>query len=117
MVRDLLYFSFCMDQLLKKRVPLMDALQVCLEQIHKLPLVEVMSSIKQGLSFSDSLLLHPKVFDRHLIHYVGLSEYTGQNYFETVYQYLKFKFHMKDSLKKAFIYPFFVLMFVIILFL
>ena len=106
-----------MNQLLKVKVQLPDALRACIDQSPSLKkqLSNVLYCIEHGSMLSTALQRYPRVFDNIFVHYVRLGESTGRNYFEAIHTYLVFKQSIINRIKKALIYPAFVLLFLIIL--
>lgn len=118
MIKDeLIHFVYCMHQLIVVRIPLVEALRCCLENMHSLRpyILKVIQDIQNGFMLSEALKQYPRVFDSLFINYVALGERTGKSYFEYIYQYLLLKQNFRKHIKKALIYPIFVGVFIIIL--
>ena len=118
MIKDeIIHFVYCMNQLTEAKIPLMEALYCCIDHMNALKksMMTIIHDIEHGSRLSEALQKYPALFDHLFIKYVSLSEQTGKNYFHHIYQYLQLKQTFHNNIKKAFIYPAFIIGFLIIL--
>jgi len=115
--KEKLYFFDNLSMLLNAGIPILESLQIILDQ-SKVPklifLIEfIHSNIRNGKSLSQILILFAQVFDSAEIGLILAGEQTGQlaQSLDQVSESLKEKIELKNELKKASIYPVIVLCF------
>jgi MSHA biogenesis protein MshG len=112
---ELLMFSRHMHTLLRSGVPILRALQALLESTThagmKRLLTDLRTGLDSGLTLSQALLKHPKVFDRFYVAMVRVGETSGRltEAFDRLHEHTEFQLHMRNQVKAALRYPQFVL--------
>lgn len=102
--------------LIEARVPVVTSLKTISEQIDnrylKLILKEIEDNIEDGMSFSEALEKHPKVFDVMTINIIRAGEISGnlQRSIEFVADSIEKNYHLTAKIKGALFYPFFVIL-------
>ncbi|MEW6314278.1 MAG: type II secretion system F family protein [Pseudomonadota bacterium] len=111
---ELLLFSRQMYTLLKAGVPIMRALAGLQESTQNRAMAEVLQdlrdSLDSGRELSAALRRHPKVFSSFYVSMVRVGEMTGMldETFLRLYNHLEFERSMKERIRTALRYPFFV---------
>jgi type II secretory pathway component PulF len=109
-VKDKIIFTKQMAVLLKSGVPLLDALELLIEQFEgrlRAILVGVKDDIKEGVSFADALKKYPKVFDSIYVQLVRAGEASGrlEIILERLTQYLERAEEVTKRVRGAMAYP------------
>ncbi len=119
--KDIAYFTRQLSTLLKAGLPLMQAMDI-ISRGHENPafsrlINDVKLNIQSGSSFANSLRAHPDYFDTLYCNLVESGEQTGvlDNLLERLATYLEKNLAMISKLKKAMIYPIFILAVVFII--
>jgi type II secretory pathway component PulF len=109
--RELIDFFITSSSLLKAGVTFLDALRAIKEEVES-PVFrniigDMISSVEEGKSFSDSLANHPRVFSDHILGLIRAGEFGGklQDTFKELVRYLEWKTALKANIKQATIYP------------
>jgi type IV pilus assembly protein PilC len=101
--------------LIEAHVPVVTSLKTISEQTDnrflRVVLREIEDNIEDGMSFSESLEKHPKVFDTMTINIVRAGEISGnlQHSIEFVADSIEKNYHLTSKIKGALFYPAFVL--------
>ncbi len=123
--RDLINFSFHLEQLTRSGVPILDGL-IDLRDGEENPgfkdvISSVIEAIEGGSSFSQALAMYPKVFDDVFINLIRVGERSGQmaTVLSDITETLKWQDEIIAKAKKAVTYPAVVgtLIFAVIMFL
>ena len=118
-LKDKIMLCVQLEQLDKAGVPILDSLADVRDSTDSKKLKEIMAdvyeSVKNGTVLSEALAKHPKTFDSVFVGLVSAGEKTGNLHeaFHTLTHHLKWNAEIKRKVKKATIYPTFML-FVII---
>jgi type IV pilus assembly protein PilC len=113
--RELIAFTYHMEQLLKAGVPLVDALTDLRDSVDNEMLKNVISglieNIGSGRTFSQALAEHPKVFSEVYVSMVHVGENSGQlvRVLQDLSGMLKWQFELAAKAKRMLTYPAFVL--------
>lgn len=107
-------FTKQLSVLLKAGVPLLQALDLLIEQFDKkfkTILINVKDGVKAGQSFADQLSNYPKVFSKVYVQLVKAGEASGKLYLilNRLISYMEREEETKKRIKKATSYPIFVL--------
>ena len=111
---DLLLFSRQMHTLLKSGVPIMRALSglqdAAINPEMKRVIGEIRESLEGGRELSQALARHPRVFTPFYLSMVRVGEATGllEEIFFRLFEHLEFERYMREQVKSALRYPFFV---------
>ena len=111
---DLLLFSRQMHTLLKSGVPIMRALSglqdAAINPEMKRVIGEVRESLEGGRELSQALARHPRVFSPFYLSMIRVGEATGllEEVFFRLFEHLEFERYMREQVKSALRYPFFV---------
>ncbi|MDP3889129.1 MAG: type II secretion system F family protein [bacterium] len=108
--KNKILFTKQMAILLKSGVPLLDALELLIEQFEgrlRTILVNVKDDIKEGISFADALKKYPKVFDSIYVQLVRAGEASGrlEIILERLTQYLERREEIAKRVRGAMQYP------------
>ncbi len=109
--RDLINFSFHLEQLTRSGVPILDGLSDLREGEENPGLRDVIASlieaIEGGSSFSQALAMYPKVFDDVFVSLVKVGEKTGSmpEVLSDITETLKWQDEIMAKAKKAVSYP------------
>lgn len=101
--------------LIEAHVPVVTSLKTISEQTDnrflRSVLIEIEDDIEDGMSFSESLEKHPKVFDTMTINIIRAGEISGnlQHSIEFVADSIEKTYHLNSKIKGALFYPAFVL--------
>ncbi len=112
---ELLMFSRHMHTLLRSGVPILRALQALLESTTHPGMQRMLTDLKagldSGLTLSQAMLKHPKVFDRFYVAMVRVGETSGRltEAFDRLHEHTEFQMQMRNQVKAALRYPQFVL--------
>lgn len=112
---DLMIFTRQFSTLLGAQVPLSDSLKSLYEQVSNPTLKEVITElsvdVESGLSLSQALSRHPKVFSGFYINLVKSAEITGKlsEVFDFLADYLEKQSILKAKIRNALFYPIFVI--------
>jgi len=113
--KELMVIFRQLSTLIEARVPVVTSLKTLAEQIDnrylKLILKEIEDNIEDGMSFSESLEKHPKVFDTMTINIIRAGEISGnlQRSIEFVADSIEKNYHLTSKIKGALFYPVFVI--------
>ena len=111
---DLLLFSRQMHTLLKSGVPIMRALSglqdAAINPEMKRVIGEIRESLEGGRELSQALARHPRVFSPFYLSMIRVGEATGllEEVFFRLFEHLEFERYMREQVKSALRYPFFV---------
>ncbi len=109
--RELIDFFITLSSLLKAGITFLDGLRAIKDEVEtpvfRNIIGDMISSVEEGKSFSDSLANHPKVFSNHIIGLVRAGEFSGklQDTFEEMIRYLEWQTALKANIKQATRYP------------
>ncbi len=101
--------------LIEARVPVVTSLKTISEEMSnrylRVVLNEIEDNIEDGMSFSESLEKHPKVFDTMTINIIRAGEISGnlQHSIEFVADSIEKNYHLTSKIKGALFYPAFVI--------
>jgi len=107
---DKLFFTKQMSVLLEAGVPLLDALNLIIEQtsgrLHSI-IVQVRDSVTQGVSLADSLQQFPHVFESIYVQLVRAGEASGnlEVMLQKLHEYLERQEELRKKISKALTYP------------
>ncbi len=113
--KDLLLFSRQMHTLIKSGVPILQALDGLQSSTPNKSLKVVLKGIRKKLGAGSELYVslshYPKVFSRFYVSMIHVGEMTGtlDLVFLRLYYYLEFEGEMRQRIKSALRYPFFVI--------
>ncbi|MBN1378705.1 MAG: type II secretion system F family protein [Gammaproteobacteria bacterium] len=113
--KELIAFTYHLEQLLNAGVPLIDALQDIRDSISQSALKDIASSLIEnigtGRTFSQALAQHPKIFGTVYINMVNVGETSGQlvKVLRDLTGMLRWQYELTAKAKKMMIYPMFVL--------
>lgn len=114
-VKELITFTYHMEQLLKAGVPLVDALADLRDSVDNDMLKNVISglieNIGSGKTFSQALAEYPKVFSEVYVSMVHVGENSGQlvRVLQDLAGMLKWQFELAGKARRMLTYPVFVL--------
>lgn len=105
-LKDKIFFTKQLAVLLKASVPLLDALELLIEQTEKglrTIVISLKDNVKEGRSLADSMLLFPKVFDTTYVQLVRAGEASGnlERILERLTQYLSESQELRSKIKGA----------------
>ncbi|HEX5057185.1 MAG TPA: type II secretion system F family protein [Gammaproteobacteria bacterium] len=118
-VKELITFTYHMEQLLKAGVPLVDALTDLRDSVDNDMLKNVISglieNIGTGKTFSQALAEYPKVFSEVYVSMVHVGENSGQlvRVLQDLAGMLKWQFELATKARRMLTYPVFVLVLVL----
>jgi type IV pilus assembly protein PilC len=118
-VKELIAFTYHMEQLLKAGVPLVDALTDLRDSLDNDMLKNVITglidNIGSGKTFSQALAEYPKVFGEVYVSMVHVGENSGQlvRVLQDLSGMLKWQFELAAKAKRMLTYPIFVLVVVL----
>lgn len=110
-LEDLLMFTRQLATMLDAGIPLLQCLQTLEEQAEegqfKNTLEIVVEDLSHGLSFSEALSNHPKIFDKLYVNMVRAGEAGGflSEILERVASYIESAYALKSKVKSAMMYP------------
>ncbi len=110
-IGDVLVFTRQLATILHAGLPLLDGLNIMIEQVEnpgfKKVISELVDSIKSGNSFSDALREHPKVFSEMYVSMVEAGEEGGvlDDILHRVMKIMEKNEDTKNKIKSAFTYP------------
>jgi type IV pilus assembly protein PilC len=113
--KELISFSYHLEQLLNAGVPLVDALQDLRDSISQGAFKDVASSLIEnigtGKTFSQALAQHPKIFSTVYINMVHVGETSGQlvRVLRDLTGMLRWQYELAAKARKMLVYPVFVL--------
>jgi type IV pilus assembly protein PilC len=113
--KELISFTYHLEQLLNAGVPLVDALQDLRDSVSQGALKDVASglieNIGTGKTFSQALAQHPKVFSTIYINMVHVGETSGQlvKVLRDLSGMLRWQYELAAKARKMMVYPAFVL--------
>lgn len=102
--------------LIQARVPVVTSLETISEQMDnrylKSILRELQDDIEDGMSFSEALEKHPKVFDSMMVNMIKAGEVSGglQRSIEFVANNIEKNYHLTSKIRGALMYPGFVML-------
>ena len=111
---DIILFTRQLSSLVDSGVPIVNGLDIVMSQMPSLQLKdvlgEVISRIKDGKSFSDSLATHPEVFPQLYTAIVNSGEVSGslKNTLTRLADFLEKEEEFRNSVRSALVYPAFV---------
>lgn len=105
-LKDKIFFTKQLAVLLKAGVPLLDALELLIEQTEKglhTIVISLKDGVKEGRSLADSMLQFPKVFDTTYVQLVRAGEASGnlEKILERLSQYLAESQELRTKIKSA----------------
>lgn len=105
-LKDKIFFTKQLAVLLKASVPLLDALELLIEQTEKglrTIVISLKDNVKEGRSLADSMLQFPKVFDTTYVQLVRAGEASGnlERILERLTQYLSESQELRNKIKGA----------------
>lgn len=105
-LKDKIFFTKQLAVLLKAGVPLLDALELLIEQTEKglrSIIISLKDNVKEGRSLADSMLQFPKVFDTTYVQLVKAGEASGslERILERLTQYLSESQELRTKIKGA----------------
>jgi type II secretory pathway component PulF len=105
-LKDKIFFTKQLAVLLKAGVPLLDALELLIEQTEKglrTIIISLKDNVKEGRSLADSMLQFPKVFDTTYVQLVKAGEASGslERILERLTQYLSESQELRTKIKGA----------------
>jgi type IV pilus assembly protein PilC len=113
--KEMILLCMQLEQLEKAGVPLMDSLNDLRDgaenqKLHNL-MADIGNEVKNGMIFSTALATHPEVFDEVFVGLVAAGEKTGELHliFGHLASHLKWNFEIKSQIKKATLYPVFLI--------
>lgn len=109
-LKDKIFFTKQLAVLLKAGVPMLDALELLIEQSEKglrSIVIELKDGVKEGQSLADGLSKFPKVFDTTYIQLVRAGEASGnlERILERLTSYLEQSQELRKQVKKALMMP------------
>lgn len=113
--KDIMLVFRQLSTLIEARVPVVTSIETVSEQVEKryfrLILKEIKEDIGDGMSFSEALEKHPKVFDPMMVHIIRAGEVSGtlQKSIEFIADNTEKNYHLTSKVRGALIYPAFVL--------
>ena len=113
--KELISFTYHLEQLLKAGVPLIEALHDLRDSINHGLMKDVVSSLIEnigaGKTFSEALAEHPKVFGSVYINMVHVGESSGQlvRVLNDLTEMLRWQFELTAKARKIMVYPIIVL--------
>ena len=114
--KDIITFTYQLEQLLSAGVPLMSVLESLRESFHdkkgmQTLISQIIDDMRNGRTLSEALSEHEKVFSPVYISLVKVGEQTGQleNIFHDLAEMLKWEDELASKAKKIMIYPSIVL--------
>lgn len=118
--KDLVFFTKQLALLLKSGVPLLQALELLVEQTEKYLrtiVVSLKDAIKEGSSLADALQRYPRIFDTTYVQLVRAGEASGNLdvILNRLTSYLEKRQEVQRRIKKALSYPLFQLGFILII--
>lgn len=117
--KELINFSYHLEQLLKAGVPLIEALQDLRDSTNRGLFRDVISglidTISSGSTFSEALAQHPKVFSKVYINMIHVGENSGQlvKVLQDLTSMLRWQYELTAKAKQIMIYPSIVLVIVV----
>jgi type IV pilus assembly protein PilC len=113
--KEMILLCMQLEQLEKAGVPLMESLNDLRDSaenqsIHNL-MADIGNEVKNGMIFSEALNTHPEVFDEVFVGLVAAGEKTGELHliFGHLASHLKWNYEIKSQIKKATLYPLFLI--------
>jgi type II secretory pathway component PulF len=100
-IKQKILFTKQLAVLLKSGVPLLQALELLIEQFHgtlRSILIKVKDDIKEGVSFADALGKYPKIFDAIFVQLVKAGEATGK--LDTILERLTVYLERREAIAK-----------------
>ncbi len=113
--KELITFTYHLEQLLGAGVPLVDALQDLRDSVDNISFKDtiagLMENIGTGKTFSEALGEYPKVFSNVYVSMVYVGENSGQlvRVLKDLTEMIRWQFELQAKAKKMMIYPAFVL--------
>ncbi len=113
--RDIVAFSRQLSIMFKSQIPLIESLEVLAFQASregfKETLLKINEEIEAGVTFSKALSRYPRVFSTFYISMVKSGEASGKlaESLEYLAEHLERDYHLKSTIRGAFIYPIFLL--------
>lgn len=109
-LKDKILFTKQLAVLLKSGVPLLQALELLIEQFEgrlKSIIIEIKDGIKEGKSFADGLSKYPKIFDTIYIQLVRAGEASGklEVILDRLVEYMERRAELVKKVKGALRYP------------
>ena len=113
--KDVVVFSRQLATLFEARIPVASALKTLMSEAAKPALkriiAEILDDVAGGMSLSQAMAKHPKVFSSFYVHLVRSGEESGklQDIFTYLADYLERSYYLAAKAKNSLIYPAFVL--------
>jgi len=109
-VKDKILFTRQLSVLLKSGVPLLQALELLIDQVEgrlKTVVIALKDDIKEGISFADALKKFPKVFPNIYVQLVKAGEATGnlEIILDRLVEYMESREAIKKRISSAMAYP------------
>lgn len=111
--KELITFCFHMDQLMRARVPIIDALSDLRDTVDNNGFRQIIASlledIEGGLKLSDAMASHPQAFDQVFVALIRTGEQAGQlpEVLSKLSENLKWQDELSAQVQKAMMYPIF----------
>ncbi len=118
-LKDKILFTKQLSVLLKSGIPLLQALELLIEQFEgrlKSIVISIKDGIKEGKSFADGLSKYPKVFDTIYVQLVRAGEASGklEVILDRLVEYMERRAELQKKVKGALTYPIIQLIVVVI---
>lgn len=113
--KDIAVFSRQLSTLFEAQIPVVEALKTLLGETGKSalrgPIAEILDDITGGMSLSQAIAKHPKVFSTFYLNLVRSGEESGklQEIFSYLADYLERSYYLNTKARNALIYPAFIL--------
>ena len=111
--KELITFCFHMDQLMRARVPIIEALSDLRDTVDNIGFRQIIASILEdiegGLKLSDAMASHPQAFDQVFVALIRTGEQAGQlpEVLSKLSENLKWQDELSAQVQKAMMYPIF----------
>ena len=111
--KELITFCFHMDQLMRARVPIIEALSDLRDTVDNTGFRQIIASILEdiegGLKLSDAMASHPQAFDQVFVALIRTGEQAGQlpEVLSKLSENLKWQDELSAQVQKAMMYPIF----------
>ena len=111
--KELITFCFHMDQLMRARVPIIEALSDLRDTVDNNGFRQIIASILEdiegGLKLSDAMASHPQAFDQVFVALIRTGEQAGQlpEVLSKLSENLKWQDELSAQVQKAMMYPIF----------
>jgi type IV pilus assembly protein PilC len=109
--QDVIIFNIQLANMINAGIALSPSLRILTQQLENKKLKEVVRDvhrrIESGISFSDALQAHPRIFSRLFVSMVRVGEASGKidSILKRLSQFLQYQADIKQKIKGAFLYP------------